>query len=91
MKGKDEAMLKKRTLQTCAAIAATALVACHAAAEVRYVNASNYGLAGLDGRSPTTAWGTLQDAHDNANDDFRAYTTRAAAHIRTLDTPIALP
>ena len=69
MKGKDEAMLKKRTLQTCAAIAATALVACHAAAEVRYVNASNYGLAGLDGRSPTTAWGTLQDAHDNANDD----------------------
>lgn len=36
------------------------------AADTWYVKASNYGKGGLDGKTETTAWGTLQDAHDNA-------------------------
>lgn len=32
-----------------------------------YASAANYGKDGLDGKSPETAWGTLQDAHDNAS------------------------
>ena len=33
---------------------------------VWYVKASNYGLDGLTGEDEEHAWGTLQDAHDNA-------------------------
>ena len=36
------------------------------AADTWYVSASNFGKSGLDGKSESTAWGTLQDAHDNA-------------------------
>lgn len=36
-------------------------------ADVWYVKAANYGQNGLDGRSEATAWGTLQEAHDNAS------------------------
>ena len=36
------------------------------AADTWYVSASNFGKSGLDGKSEATAWGTLQDAHDNA-------------------------
>lgn len=40
---------------------------CVASAATWYANAANYGRSGLDGRSEATAWGTLQDAHDNAS------------------------
>ena len=38
-----------------------------ASAATWYAKAANYGQSGLDGRSEATAWGTLQDAHDNAS------------------------
>ena len=36
------------------------------AADTWFVKAANFGKEGLDGRTEETAWGTLQDAHDNA-------------------------
>ena len=36
------------------------------AADTWFVKAANFGREGLDGRTEETAWGTLQDAHDNA-------------------------
>ena len=44
----------------------SALIVSSANAATWYVKAANYGQSGLDGRSEATAWGTLQDAHDNA-------------------------
>ena len=37
------------------------------AANTWYVSAANFGKEGLDGRTEGTAWGTLQEAHDNAS------------------------
>ena len=45
----------------------SALIVSNANADTWYVKAANYGQSGLDGRSEATAWGTLQDAHDNAS------------------------
>ena len=45
----------------------SALIVSNANAATWYVKAANYGQSGLDGRSEATAWGTLQDAHDNAS------------------------
>ena len=48
-------------------LAVSALCAVNADPATWHVKAANYGQSGLDGRSEATAWGTLQDAHDNAN------------------------
>ena len=50
-----------------AASAAVPVAAVRADPGVWYVKASNYGLDGLTGRDEEHAWGTLQQAHDNAS------------------------
>ena len=54
-------------MRTTLLFVASALFAANASAATWYANAANYGQSGLDGRSESTAWGTLQDAHDNAS------------------------
>ena len=57
-----------RTRCKAGAIATTLLLAaCASQAGTWYANAANSGRSRLDGRSEATAWGTLQDAHDNAD------------------------
>ena len=56
-----------RTVSLTFLLMVSALFVSNASADTWYVKAANYGQSGLDGRSEATAWGTLQDAHDNAN------------------------
>ena len=56
-----------RTLSLTFLFMVSALIVSNANAATWYVKAANYGQSGLDGRSEATAWGTLQDAHDNAS------------------------
>ena len=57
-----------RTKCKAGAIATTLLLAaCASQAGTWDANAANSGRSRLDGRSEATAWGTLQDAHDNAD------------------------
>ena len=54
----------------CRASAVLAAILCAGvsfAAETWHVDAGNFGTTGLDGRTKETAWGTLQEAHDNAS------------------------
>ena len=56
-----------RTVSLTFILMVSALFVSNASADTWYVKAANYGQSGLDGRSEATAWGTLQDAHDNAS------------------------
>lgn len=47
-------------------LAAATMGALIGTAATWYVDDDNFGKGGLDGKSPASAWGTLQDAHDNA-------------------------
>ena len=49
------------------ASAALPVAAVRADPGVWYVKAANYGLSGLTGKDEEHAWGTLQQAHDNAS------------------------
>ena len=56
-----------RTVSLTFLLMVSALFVSNASADTWYVKAANSGQSGLDGRSEATAWGTLQDAHDNAS------------------------